>query len=47
MLEVMINILSNGNHTNDNTNTMASFSLLDAGATVAVTYPWVGGVYST
>ena len=37
----MNNVLSNGNHTNDNNNTAPSSSLLVDAFTVAVTLPWV------
>ena len=42
----MNNVLSNGNHTNDN-NTIASSSSLTNAAAVAVASPWVRRMYST
>ena len=41
----MNNVLSDGNHTNDNNTTISSSSLSDAAATVD--YQWVRHVYST
>mmetsp|Transcript_36883 Transcript_36883/g.41640 ORF Transcript_36883/g.41640 Transcript_36883/m.41640 type:complete len:83 (+) Transcript_36883:125-373(+) len=44
MSGAMNNVLSDGNHTNDNNTTTSSSSLTDA---VAVASPWVRRVYST
>ena len=46
MLGAIYNILSNGNHTNDNNTTVPSSSLL-VDATIAVTLPLVRYMYST
>ena len=46
MSGAMNNVLSNGNHTNDN-NTIASSSALSAAAAVTVASPWVQLKYST
>ena len=45
MTGVINNVLSNGNHTNDNNTTMLSFSLLAAAAAVTVACSWIRHVY--